>query len=46
MCQWLAINPTAKVMQQKKCKMGLEKQMAIEEETYKLVKENFICEVK
>jgi hypothetical protein len=45
-CHRLAVNLDAKVVQQRKRKMSLEKQKAIEEETQKLVKANFIREVK
>ncbi|MCI66770.1 hypothetical protein A2U01_0088028, partial [Trifolium medium] len=45
-CHRLAINLNAKVVQQRKRKMSLEKQKAIKEETQKLVKANFIREVE
>jgi len=45
-CHRLAIDPGAKVVQQRKRKMSVEKQKAVQEETHKLVKAEFIREVK
>jgi len=45
-CHRLAIDPMAKTVQQKKRKMSMEKQKAVQEETDKLVKAKFIREVK
>jgi len=45
-CHRLAIDRTARPVQQKKPKMSMEKQKAVQEETHKLVKAKFIREVK
>ena len=45
-CHRLAIDPMARVVQQRKRKMSAEKQKAVQEETHKLVKAEFIKEVK
>ena len=42
----LAIDPMARAVQQRKRKMSMEKQKAVQEETHQLVKAKFIREVK
>jgi len=45
-CHQLAIDPMARVVQQRKRKMSMEKEKAVQEETHKFVKAKFIKEVK